>query len=118
MCTQQEGICGRRCFIGVERRHWQRLPLAVPLFVRGVDRHGKDFLDFSVALNISAGGALVAIRRSIPRSSRLSLEVPSSPWPHLMAQLHSVRSLQARVVRLMNQDSYNLYALRFSRPLI
>src|SRR5260370_42585230 len=76
-----------------ERRHWQRLPLAIPLFVRGVDKHGKDFLDFTVALNISAGGALVAIRRPLPRASVLSQEVPSSPWPQLTARLQSVRSL-------------------------
>ncbi len=104
--------------MGSERRHWQRLPLAIPLFIRGVDKHGKDFLDFTVALNISAGGALVATRRALPRSSVLSLEVPSSPWPQLTARLRSVRSLQARVVRLADKDSFNLCALRFRRPLI
>src|SRR5260370_12022419 len=100
-----------------ERRHWQRLPLAIPLFVRGVDKHGKDFLDFTVALNISAGGALVAIRRPLPRASVLSLEVPSSPWPQLTARLQSVRSLQARVLRTADNASFNLCALRFMRPL-
>ncbi len=83
-----------------------------------MDKHGKDFLDFTVALNISAAGALVATRRALPKSSTLSLEVPSSPWPQLTAQLQSVRSLQARVVRTTGQDAYNLCALRFKRPLI
>jgi PilZ domain-containing protein len=104
--------------LAAERRLWQRLPLAIPLFVRGVDKHGKDFLDFTVALNISAGGALVATRRALPRSSRLSLEISPSPGPQLIEQLQSVRSLEARVVRLTIQDSYNLCALRFRRPLI
>ena len=118
----KEGRCeaaqAGRWLIRIERRHWQRLPLAIPLFVRGVDESGKDFLDFSVALNIGGGGALVITRRALPRSSRLSLEVPSSPWPQLKARLQLVRSLQARVVRLTNQDSYHLCALRFKRPLV
>jgi hypothetical protein len=120
MCIKSPGIVCEPGgdSLGVERRHWQRLPLAIPLFIRGVDKQGKDFLDFTVALNISAGGALVATRRAIPRSTHLSLEVPSSPWPQLMAQMRSVRSLQARVVRLTSQDPHNLCALRFKRPLI
>ncbi|PYV10876.1 MAG: hypothetical protein DMG23_06190 [Acidobacteria bacterium] len=92
--------------------------MAIPLFVGGVDKQGREFLDFTVAVNISAGGALVPIRRALRRSARLSLEIPSSPWPRVVTQLRSIRALQARVVRSSGEDSYNLCAIRFTRPLI
>ena len=47
---------------GNERRKWTRLPLAIPVFVRSRDGKGKEFLEFATALNVSAGGMLVAIR--------------------------------------------------------
>ena len=47
-----------------ERRHWQRLPLAIPVFVHGQDEHGNKFVEFATAMNISAGG--VAIRTDAP----------------------------------------------------
>ncbi|HMK28887.1 MAG TPA: PilZ domain-containing protein, partial [Terriglobales bacterium] len=62
-----------------ERRKWTRLPLAIPVFVRSRDEKGKDFLEFATALNISAGGALVAVRRALPRTARVLLEIPSAP---------------------------------------
>ena len=51
---------------GNERRKWARLPLAIPVFVRSRDGKGKEFLEFATALNVSAGGMLVAIRRALP----------------------------------------------------
>jgi len=100
------------------RRRWQRLPLAVPVFARGVDERGNEFLEFTTALNISAGGALLASRRYLPRSSRVSLEIPSAPLPGLAVQLHFVRSLRARVVRVTHSDRFHLWGLQFSRPLL
>lgn len=96
----------------------ERLPLAVPLFLRGVDKNGKEFMDFTLAANVSAGGALVATRRALPASSKLSIEIPTAPLPELIRALQSVRTLKGRVVRTFNKGAYNLCALRFTRPLI
>ncbi|MBI1941518.1 MAG: PilZ domain-containing protein [Acidobacteria bacterium] len=94
------------------------MPLAVPLFLRGCDRNGREFLDFTTALNVSAGGALVAARRPLRPSTRLSLEIPSSPLPRLSLSPGTVNSLKAKIVRTTNKDTYHLYALRFNRPLL
>jgi len=103
--------------LGAERRHWQRLPLAIPLFLRGTDKEGKEFIDFTLALNVSAGGALVATRRPLSASTKLSLEIPSAPLPRVITALKPIRSLKARIVRSTQKDSYSLCALRFSHPL-
>jgi len=104
--------------IAAERRQFQRLPLAIPLFIRGVDKDGKEFLDFTQALDFSAGGALVATRRSLARSSWLYLEMPAAPIPLVRLSRQPKRALAGRVVRRMDRDTYYLCAVRFARPLI
>jgi len=98
-----------------ERRKWARLPLAIPVFVRCRDNKGKEFLEFATALNVSAGGMLVAIRRIMPASRDLNLEIPSSPVAALMPR--AARSLRARTLRTMAGQGYYLLGLKFSRPL-
>ena len=104
--------------INSNRRRWQRLPLAIPLFVRGADNTGKHFVDFTIAVNISAGGALVLSRHPLSRTTKLSLEIPTAPLSKAPIAEQSIRSLKARVVRAGKEEAYNVYALRFSRPLI
>ena len=97
-----------------DSRKWQRIPLAIPVFIRGVDTEGKEFLEFATALNISAGGALVATRRQIPRCARLSIEIPVAPVPRAVALPKSVRRLRAKLVRVTLGESYQLWGLKFA----
>lgn len=99
-----------------ERRQWSRLPLAIPVFVRSRDRKGREFLEFATALNVSAGGMLVAIRRLSPQPvSPLTLEIPSAPVTALARR--STRTLRARALRTTPADGYYLLGLKFTRPL-
>jgi len=101
-----------------ERRRWPRLPLAIPVFVRSRDERGKEFLEFATALNISAGGALVAVRRSLPLSARISLEIPSAPFAATTVLPKAARTLRARTVRVTHTEGYHLVGLKFSHPLL
>ena len=101
-----------------QRRKWPRLPLAVPVFVRSRDEKGKEFLEFATALNISAGGALVAVRRALPPSAQVFLEIPSAPLSATAALPKASRTLRARTLRVTHADGYHLLGLKFSRPLI
>jgi hypothetical protein len=101
-----------------ERRKWTRLPLAIPVFVRSRDDKGKDFLEFATALNISAGGALVAVRRSLPRTAQVLLEIPSAPLAAANNLPRAARTLRARTVRVNSAEGYHLLGLKFSRPLL
>src|SRR5438093_604683 len=101
-----------------ERRKWIRLPLAIPVFVRSRDEKGKDFLEFATALNVSAGGALVAVRRSLPLSAQVSLEIPSAPLATAAALPKSSRTVRARSVRITHAEGYHLVGLKFSHPLL
>ena len=83
-----------------ERRKWPRLALAIPVFVRSRDEKGKEFLEFATALNVSAGGALVAVRRSLPLSAQVLLEIPSAPLAATTSLPKASRSLRAKAVRV------------------
>jgi len=101
-----------------ERRKWQRLSLAIPVFVRGKEGNDREWLEFATALNVSAGGALVAVRRSLPLSSQVLLEIPSAP-PVANADLPRFsRNLQGRVMWRTNAQGYQLAGVKFSRALL
>ncbi|HEV2732773.1 MAG TPA: PilZ domain-containing protein [Terriglobales bacterium] len=102
----------------IERRKWPRLPLAIPVFVRSRDEKGKEFLEFATALNVSAGGALVAVRRLLPLAAQVLLEIPSAPVAATTALPKASRTLRARALRINHAEGYYLVAMKFSHPLV
>lgn len=94
-----------------------RLQLAIPVFVRARDDSGKDSLEFATALNISAGGAMIVVRRSLPKSTLISLEIPSVPIGPSNGLPSSSRVLRAKTVWVAHLDDYHLLGLKFARPL-
>jgi hypothetical protein len=102
----------------LERRAWSRLPLPIPLFVRSRDSKGKDLLEFATALNVSAGGALVAMHGALRPMTQVSLEIPSAPLPTSAPVRKNSRNLRAKVVRVSHGDGYNLVGVKFDQPLL
>src|SRR5450755_3566986 len=101
-----------------ERRKWTRLPLAIPVFVHSHDSQGKESLEFATALNVGAGGMLVAMRRALPATAPIRLEIPSAPVTALALLPQASRSLQAKVLRTTPASGFYLLGLKFSRPLL
>ena len=102
---------------GRERRKWARLPLAIPVFVRSRDDKGNEFLEFATALNVSAGGMLLALRRILPSRRYVQIEIPSAPVAlPLMPRVS--RNLRARALRHTPAEGVYLLGLKFSRPLL
>jgi PilZ domain len=103
---------------GSERRKWARLPLAIPVFVRSRDGKGKECLEFATALNVSAGGMLIAVRRILSAGAQIRLEIPSAPVAALAALPRASRTLLAKALRTTPAEGYYLLGLKFSRPLL
>jgi hypothetical protein len=104
-------------FSSEDRRGWDRLPISIPFFVRGAKSNGEEFLEFATALNLSAGGVLLAARRYLEPGTRISLEVPVALVNK--AQLpRSVSLLHATVLRCIPDRQYFLLGLRFDEPLL
>jgi len=114
----REEVCVSPKAPAAERRRWPRLPLAIPVFVRSRLELDKEFLEFATALNVSAGGMLVAVRRSLPALVEVSLEIPSAPLAALATLPRAARTLRAKVLRTEHAEAYNLVGLKFARPLV
>ncbi len=104
----------------IERRRWPRLPLAIPVFVRSwLDSDArKESLEFATALNVSAGGMLVVLRRALPASAEISLEIPSAPFAALASVPHAAHILPAKILRTQLGTSYALVGLKFVQPIV
>lgn len=100
-----------------DARKFARLQLAIPVFVRTRDESGQDVLEFATAINISAGGALVVVRRSLPKSAVVSLEIPSAPIGPANGLPSAARVMRAKAVWVTHLDDYHLLGLKFTRPL-
>lgn len=107
----------RRTVSVAERRGWERLPISIPFFVRGKNANGEEFLEFATALNLSAGGILLATRRYLDLGAEITLEIPVSLVNK--AQLpRSVSLLRATVLRCTADRQYFLLGLQFHEPLV
>lgn len=85
--------------------------------MRGRKSSGDEFLEFATALNLSAGGVLLATRKFLDPGTEISLEVPVALVNK--AQLpRSVSLLHATVLRCIPDRQYYLLGLRFDEPLI
>jgi hypothetical protein len=100
-----------------EKRKWNRLPLALPVFLRSVGSDGKESLEFATGLNVSAGGILVATRRAFPLAMQALLEIPVAPFTLPAKAPKTTRKLQAKIVRIVHGDDFHLVGMRFQRPL-
>jgi hypothetical protein len=101
-----------------ERRKWPRLPLAIPVFVRSRDEKGKEFLEFATALNVSAGGMLLAVRKGLASAAEILLEIPSAPMAGLTELPKTARNLRAKALRSTQSVGCHLLGLKFARPLL
>ena len=100
----------------VERRRSPRIHLQIPMFVRGVDAAGVEFLDLTKTIDISATGAFLASPRP-PRSDQLlSLTVPAPPSPSSMV-LAETPPIQARVRRHRPAGGTYLLGVEFLKTL-
>jgi PilZ domain len=106
-----------RSLLRKNERKWPRLHLAIPVFVRARDGSGTDSLEFATAINISPGGALVVLRRSLPQSAVISLEIPSAPIGPASGLKTASRVMRGKAVWITHFDAYHLLGLKFDRPL-
>lgn len=100
-----------------ERRRYARLRLGIPVFARGIDSQGKEFLEFTTTLNISAGGALLVTRRYLPADSKLFLEIPSAPLPRVSTSPQIARTLETHITRVTPSEPSYLCAVQFDQEI-
>jgi hypothetical protein len=104
-------------FLGKEKRRWARLRLAIPVFIRAQNADGREALEFATAINVSAGGALLVVRRSLSKEVWVTLEIPSAPVAPVQGMPAACRTMRAKAVWVKHLDDYHLLGLKFAQPL-
>ncbi len=103
---------------GADRRRWERIPVAIPVFLRGKDADGKEFREFTTAFNIGGGGVLLATRRYVPRLSTIFLEIPAGPLSSQPMPQKYYRDMIGRAVTVTHTEQCYLCGVKFTRPLV
>ena len=101
----------------IERRSSPRIRLQVPLFIRGADSQGNEFLELAKTLDLSCRGARLVSPRSLQLQEIISLTVPA-PLPRSSEFGEcGTPPISARVLRLESSGEMELAAVEFLRPL-
>jgi c-di-GMP-binding flagellar brake protein YcgR len=110
----------RRQEIGVataERRQAYRLHLQVPMFMRGTDAYGEEFVDLAKTLDISSGGAYLTSPRALAKAALITLTVPAPSVSSSGLVPASMAPIHARVLRQKEVGDVHLIGVQFLKPL-
>jgi len=99
-----------------ERRRSPRIHVQIPMFVRGVDAAGVEFLDLTKTLDISATGAFLASPRLLRVDQVLNLTIPAPPSPSSTLPAETP-PIQARVRRHRAAGGIHLLGVEFLKAL-
>jgi hypothetical protein len=81
----------------IERRRERRVPVHLPLVVRGKDLHGSTFEERTSSENLCRGGAAFATRYPVDLGLQLEIQIPPPPNP---ASGDTEFSTQGRIVHI------------------
>ena len=99
-----------------ERRRSQRIHVQIPMFIRGIDVAGTEFLDLTKTLDISATGAYLASPRLLRVDQLLNLTIPAPPSPSATLPAETP-PIQARVTRHSASGGIHLLGVEFVKAL-
>lgn len=100
-----------------ERRRSQRIRLQVPLFVRGRDSHGEQFLELAKTLDISALGAFITCPRALSINEIITLTIPAPSITSSGLVPSGMPPVQARVMRQQDAGDVHLVGVEFLKPI-
>jgi len=101
-----------------QRRRSPRISLQVPVFLRGVDTSGAEFIELTKTLNISATGACIASTHYLRPDQVVSITVPA-PSPQFSSSVvpNETPPISAKILRQSVAGDIRLFGLEFLRPL-
>jgi len=99
-----------------ERRRSQRIHVQIPMFIRGTDSAGAEFLDLTKTLDISATGAYLASPRILLDNQLLNLTIPAPPSPSSTLPVETP-PIRARVRRHCVDGGIHLLGVEFLKAL-
>ena len=81
----------------LERRRERRVPVHLPMLVRGTDKSGEWFEERTSSKDICRGGAAFATKYALDMGSRIEISIPAS---QASAEIEAEFSTHGRVVHI------------------
>jgi len=103
--------------VSAERRQSARLHLQLPMFIRGTDAYGEEFVDLAKTLDISSGGAYITSPRALAKAALITLTVPAPSVSSSGLVPASMAPIHARVLRQREVGDVHLIGVQFLKPL-
>lgn len=100
-----------------QRRRSPRIRLQVPVFLRGSDASGVEFIELTKTLNIGAAGACIASTHHLRVDQLIHLTVPAPSPTSSSLVPNETPPIAARVLRQEVVGDMRLFGLEFLRPL-
>ena len=100
-----------------ERRRFQRLRLQVPMFVRGRDTHGEQFLELAKTLDISGKGAFITSPRPLAINEIITLTIPAPSITSSGLVPAGMPPIQAKVKRCHEAGDVQLIGVEFLKEI-
>ncbi len=98
-------------------RRSPRIRLQVPVFLRGTDVSGAEFIELTKTLNISSTGACITSTHILRPDQTVHLTIPA-PAPASSSLVPSeTPPIIAKVLRQESAGQMRLFGLEFLRPL-
>lgn len=100
-----------------EHRRSPRIRLQVPLFVRGRDPLGEQFIELGKTLDISGLGALIASPRALEMNGFITLTIPAPSITSSGLVPVGMAPIQGKVKRQQEAGDVYLVGVEFTKPL-
>lgn len=102
---------------GPERRRFHRIRLQIPLFIRGTDASGNEFVELAKTIDISCSGAKIVSPKSLQPNEMVYLTVPA-PLPRSVKFGEcGTGPISARLRRIEHIEEMEVASVEFVRPL-
>ena len=102
-----------------DRRSHYRLPIRVPIFIKGIDKHGGEFLELTHTINVSASGSCFVSKHELQIDADLMVSIPA-PLPSEPQESNEYDfRFPAKIVRVENGTVYpnKKVSVRFAKLL-
>ena len=99
----------------LERRRERRVPVNLPMLVRGIDRLGLSFEEHTSSVNLCRGGVAFATRYALELGCQLEIRIPLTPTA---ASQETDFSTQGRIVHMKpgRNAHESIVGLEFTGP--
>ena len=100
-----------------QQRRSPRIRLQIPVFMRGADASGQEFIELTKTVNISATGACIASTRAVRLQQIVHLTIPT-PSPSSSGLVPSeTPPISAKILRAETVGDLKLLGVEFLRAL-